>query len=440
MPQLFGLVQHLERDNTLWLLLVLPLVGILASVLGRPNALRISGRSGVRAVGLAIALGAVGMALWNASKLASLPQGSRYLHWHGWQMAKGGSVSFDFDLALDPLSAALIVLLTLANAFVHLRVFSRSNQASAHRFVTLSNLGLFSLLLLALADGFVPMLIGWQGIGVCAWLQTSLQSRKADQANVSGHIFLLNRVGDIALLVGAVVLLWGLGGKWLPDGVYQPDLHPRFVTVTDGASHPASDTLPASKSSGMAKLTFTAAPGTEVYLDNAPLGVSPIVKQSIEASRHSVRLVPEGAQDAHELNWFLTPPDTETTIVPIGPTLVFRQIRDQLSLHDEQGRHLLHDALRSKRLFGTDIVTLACLFFGLAIGAQVAALTVSLRLRGETFSWLPPAMLTVAALYPMARLWFLFSLARTNVLLLATTIALSIMVTLSHRQLRGTAR
>lgn len=425
MPQYFGNVQRLELSSTLWLVLLPPLLGAVTAALvtiRRGDTLK----ARLPLLSLLAALGSLALALWHVTTLLSLPGGGRHLYRHGWQMARIGSLSFDFGLALDPLSAAALLVTTAAGVTLHLALTRRAEVkgAEAHRFTSL-HLGLFSALLFILGDGFVPMLFGLHGLGLSSLMVAGKSKTKS---------FIVHRLGEAGLMAGSLVLLWGLGGRWLPDGIYQPDLEPRFVAVTSGGEERGAELSPIEHAGDEASmLTFATLPGAELHLNHAPLGSSPLVRAPIEAARHSVRLVPGGTDDEYEVNWFLAKPGAEVAIAPIGPTLVFREIRDQLNLQDDEGRMHFYESLRHKRLFGISLIALVCALFcapALAQAAQFRGFLSRRDAQGFSLSgYFQAALALIASVYLLARLWFLFSL--TNIaaeIIIALVVASAVLI------------
>jgi len=394
MPQISGIVQRLEPSATLWVLPLVPLLGFLlvALVGGRAKSEAL-----LRKLGLAFALGTLGVVVWQSVSLYGLPEDGRHLYWHGWQMARAGSVSFDFGLRLDSISAPASLVVAALLAVASLKVGSARELACLL-------LGASSALLFVLGDGFVPMLFGLQGVGLALyWMGGAALPSLATRA------IALHQIGVASLLTGGVLLLWGLGGRWLADGVYQPDLQPRFAAL------PVGESSSITTSDDAALLTFTASPGALLYLDNAPFGTSPFVRERIEPGRHSVRIETGPADPAHEVNWFVTERGKETSIAPIGPTLAFREIHDQLDFRDEATGLRGSDALAGKKLFGLRLVTLACLFFCVPVLALVAQLAAFARHR-QRFAGVSIAAAAVGTtvVYLLARTWFLFALTQAS--------------------------
>lgn len=406
MPEISGIVQRLEPSPALGALLLVPLVGFLFFALIARKGSRNEGL--LRKLGLALSFGTLALVIWQSVSLYGLPDDGRHLYWHGWQMARAGSVHFDFALALDSLSAAASLVVTL------LLVLASLNATSTRHFACIY-LGAFSALLFVLANGFVPMLLGLQGMGLALfWMSGSLPS-------LATRAFALQQLAVASLLAGALVLLWGLGGRWLADGIYQPDLQARFVALpTGGSSEEPITTSPGDP----ALLSFTAWPGALLHLDYAPFDSSPFVRRPIEPGRHSVRIESGPTEPWYEVNWFVTEAGKETTIAPIGPSFGFREIRDQLGFFDETARATLGDVLAGKKLFGLRLVILACLFFCVPIAAMLTQLVAFARHRESLPGYaIAAAVLGTSAIYLLSRLWFLFALTQASTLIILGLVA-----------------
>ena len=407
MPEISGTVQRLEPSTTLWLLPLVPLVGFLFfALIGR----RQSGPL-VHKLGLVFALGTLGIGIWQSATLYDLPEKARFLFWHGWPMARAGSVSLDFALGLDPLSAAVSLVVAALLVVASLRAASAQRLACLH-------LGAFSALLLALGDGFVPMLFGLQGLGLALFWMSG-----ASLPSLATRGLALHQLAVASLLAGGLLVLWGLGGRWLADGIYQADLQPRYAAL------PVEDAgigLPSAGDSAL--LTFTSSPGALLYLDNAPFAYSPFVREPIEPGRHYVRIEPGPAEPAYEVNWFVTQPGKETSIAYIGPTVSFREIRDQLGFVDDATRTSFGQLFASKKLFGLPLVTLACVLFCIPVVALVAQLAAFARhRRGIAGFPFAVAALAIAAVYLLARLWFFFELTQASTSYLVGLVAVGLL-------------
>ncbi|HKQ68661.1 MAG TPA: proton-conducting transporter membrane subunit, partial [Polyangiaceae bacterium] len=455
MPEFTGPVQHVELSTTLWLIPLMPLLGCVinlffgrklqASGFGQALAKKLHvGSFGVSLVAIGAMLAAFALSIAHVAKVISLPHEARYLYCHAWQMVRIGSVEFNFDFGLDPLSSVMILIITGIGSLIHIYAAAYMATEKAYwRFFTYLNLFVFSMLLLVLGDGFMVMFFGWEGVGLCSYLLIGFWYEDYQKASAGMKAFVTNRVGDWGFVVGLMLIFWGLGGSWLSGGFYQPDNLARLsvVTVEEGghaAHEEAGHALPhaeagheaPSPKSGPAYLTFTAFPGAEVYLDNAqtPLARSPFVKREVKPGHHAIRVVPGGGVDDQEIPAALTPAGTETVVAVVGPTLVFRQLHDQLVMKDNRGQEVLREALTSKTVWGgISLVTLACICF--FIGATGKSAQIPL------YVWLPDAMagptpvsalihaatMVTAGVYMIARMSWLFSLSSTASAVVALT-------------------
>jgi len=461
MPEFTGPVQHVELSTTLWLIVLLPLLGCVINLFfgrklqasgfgaGWAKSLHI-GSFGVSAVAIGAMLVSFALAVLHVVKLALLPHDARYLYCHAWQMVRMGSVEFNFDFALDPLSAVMILIITGVGSLIH--IYSAGYMAtekSYWRFFTYLNLFVFSMLLLVLGDGFIVMFFGWEGVGLCSYLLIGFWYQDYKKASAGMKAFVANRVGDWGFVVGLMLLFWGLGGSWLQGGFYQPDNLQRLAVVsveTDeheaGEEHGGAPRGRAAgkKLEGEASLTMTAFPGASVYLDGArtPFASSPFVKHPLRAGHHTLRIVPGGGVDDQELPSATIEAGGESMIAIVGPTLAFRQLHDQLVVKDSRGQQVLRESLTSKTVWGgISLVTLACIC--LFIGATGKSAQIPL------FVWLPDAMagptpvsalihaatMVTAGVYMVARLAWLFSLSPTACATVAMTGALTALLAAS---------
>jgi NADH-quinone oxidoreductase subunit L len=492
MPEFTGPVQHVELSTTLWLIPLLPLVGCVinlffgralqASDFGKDLSRKFHiGSFGVTAVAVGAMLGAFALSVFHVAKLIALPAEARYLYCHNWQMVRIGSVEFNFDFGLDPLSAVMILIITGVGSLIHIYAAAYMETEKAYwRFFTYLNLFVFSMLLLVLGDGFIVMFFGWEGVGLCSYLLIGFWYEDYKKASAGMKAFVTNRVGDWGFVVGLLLLFWGLGGSWLQGGFYQPDNLARLAIVSSeveehgGAAHGAAaqgakahtrgaapghgaesaapghgaatkagdgghGESPSGASArkvtgGKAYLTLTAFPGAAVYIDGAttPLGISPFVKREVRPGVHSLRIVPGGAVEDQEIPSATIEAGNESVIAVVGSTLVFRQLHDQLVVRDRTGQHVLRDALMSKTVWGgISLITLACVCF--FIGATGKSAQIPL------YVWLPDAMagptpvsalihaatMVTAGVYMIARMSWLFALSPTASAIVACTGALT---------------
>jgi NADH-quinone oxidoreductase subunit L len=119
----------------------------------------------------------------------------------------------------DPLSAAMTVMITLVGTLIHIYSIGYMHKDEGYwRFFSFMNLFMFSMLTLVLADNFVLMFVGWEGVGLCSYLLISFWYKDLKNAGAGMKAFLVNRVGDFGFLIGMLALLWAGGGGWNAAG------------------------------------------------------------------------------------------------------------------------------------------------------------------------------------------------------------------------------
>jgi NADH-quinone oxidoreductase subunit L len=202
----------------LWPILLAPLAGaVFNACAGRPLQRRL-GRGVVQAVALAAVLAAAAFAVAAVVRLLALPASERHLVDRLWTLLAVGPLHVDLALALDPLSAVMILVITLVGALIHVYAIGYMQaDENAWRFFAYLNLFVFAMLLLVLADSLLLCFFGWEGVGLCSYLLIGYWYHHLPNAHAARKAFLVNRVGDAGLLIGVCLLFWSLAGAFAPE-------------------------------------------------------------------------------------------------------------------------------------------------------------------------------------------------------------------------------
>jgi len=118
-----------------------------------------------------------------------------------------GSISIPMGLRIDPLSVTMMLVVTGVGTLIH--VFSIAYMADDERygrFFTYLNLFTFAMLILVLANNYVLMFVGWEGVGLCSYLLIGFWFERVSAAQAGKKAFLVNRVGDFGFLLGMFAL------------------------------------------------------------------------------------------------------------------------------------------------------------------------------------------------------------------------------------------
>ena len=108
-----------------------------------------------------------------------------------------GVLRVDFGLQLDALSVCFLLLITGVGALIHVySVGYMSHDPERRRFFAYLNLFVAAMLVLVLADNYLGLYLGWEGVGLASYLLIGFWSYKPSAATAAKKAFIVNRVGD----------------------------------------------------------------------------------------------------------------------------------------------------------------------------------------------------------------------------------------------------
>src|ERR1044071_308415 len=152
-----------------------------------------------RLIGL-IACGSVGISTLVAFYLALKPGGAlrstEPVFDHLWTWIQVGSFRADFGLAMDRLSGTYALFITFVGFLIHVFAVGYMHEDGGfYRFFAYLNLFMFAMLTLILADNFLLMFVGWEGVGLCSYLLIGFYIDKKEAGDAAKKAFITNRVG-----------------------------------------------------------------------------------------------------------------------------------------------------------------------------------------------------------------------------------------------------
>ncbi len=190
-------------DGYLWLIPAFPLAGVLVNgLVGHRLPRAVSG-----AVACLAVLGSAVVSVAGLLQLLQSPPHAREIHQTLFPWIATGSFRTSVSLLLDPLSAVMACVVTVVGFLIH--VYSTGYMAHDpryHRYFTCLNLFTFSMLMLVLADNFLLMFVGWEGVGLCSYLLIGFWFERHSAASAGKKAFLVNRVGDFGFLLGMLFI------------------------------------------------------------------------------------------------------------------------------------------------------------------------------------------------------------------------------------------
>ncbi|WP_206184481.1 NADH-quinone oxidoreductase subunit L [Thermoactinospora rubra] len=121
-------------------------------------------------------------------------------------------------LLVDPLSVSFALLITGVGSLIHIySIGYMAHDPARRRFFAYLNLFVAAMLLLVLADNYVGLFIGWEGVGLASYLLIGFWYFKPSAAVAAKKAFVVNRVGDFGLLVGMFVIWTTFGTLTFKD-------------------------------------------------------------------------------------------------------------------------------------------------------------------------------------------------------------------------------
>ena len=124
-----------------------------------------------------------------------------------------GSWSVKFGLLADPLSILFVLLITGVGSLIHVySIGYMSHDDRRRRFFAYLNLFVAAMLTLVLADNYLVLFLGWEGVGLASYLLISFWAHKPSAARAGNKAFIVNRVGDLGLMM-AIFTMFAMFGS-----------------------------------------------------------------------------------------------------------------------------------------------------------------------------------------------------------------------------------
>src|SRR5207237_6865053 len=118
----------------------------------------------------------------------------------------------DFAYQLDQLSMVMLLVVTGVGFLIHIySVGYMAHEGGYYRFFSYLNLFMFFMLTLVLANNYLLMFIGWEGVGLASYLLIGFWFVKDSAASAGKKAFIVNRVGDFGFLIGLFLLIKHFG-------------------------------------------------------------------------------------------------------------------------------------------------------------------------------------------------------------------------------------
>jgi NADH-quinone oxidoreductase subunit L len=190
-----------------WLVPALPLVVAIVNLFAGRRLGRVAGVLASAAVGISFL---VSIAAFLSLLGASVDE--RVVTEHLFDWISVGNFDVAAQLRLDPLSATMILVITGVGLLIHIYAIGYMEGDPRYgRFFAYLNLFVFFMLLLVLADNYLILYVGWEGVGLCSYLLIGFWFEKTENASAAKKAFITTRIGDTAMLIGLALIVSKFG-------------------------------------------------------------------------------------------------------------------------------------------------------------------------------------------------------------------------------------
>jgi NADH-quinone oxidoreductase subunit L len=214
----------------------------------------------------------------------------------------------DAGFLLDPLSSIWLLFVTGVGMLIHIySIGYMAHEGGYYRFFGYLNLFMFSMLTLILANNYVLMFVGWEGVGLCSYLLIGFYFQRKSASDAANKAFIVNRIGDAGFILGMFFIAWVCGSL-------------RFVDVTGFAREHAAGLMGNPVITAATLLLFVGACGKSaqlplyVWLPDAMEGPTPV-----SALIHAATMVTAGVYMVARSNaLFVLAPKSMMVVAIVG--------------------------------------------------------------------------------------------------------------------------
>ena len=189
----------MQMQNYFILITVLPLLGFLINILfgKKINSEKFSGWLSSVFVLVPFLIGVAAL-----FQLMSLPEDSRKIIFTYFDWISAGTLTVNYSYFIDPLSLVMILVVTGIGFLIHVYSIGYMHGDEEYaKFFAYLNLFIFAMLHLIIADNFLLVFLGWEGVGLCSYLLIGFWYEKKFTGDAAKKAFIVNRIGDFGFLI-----------------------------------------------------------------------------------------------------------------------------------------------------------------------------------------------------------------------------------------------
>lgn len=194
-------------DN-FWILLIFPLAGSLFNgIVGKKLSTHL-----VSLIGCGSVLFSFLVSMACFVELLAIPSHDRVVRNSLFTWIEAGSFSSSFSFLIDPLSIVMILIVTGVGFLIHVySVTYMKGESGYYRYFSYLNLFIFMMSILVLADNYLLMFVGWEGVGLCSYLLIGYYFDTRVAGDAAKKAFIVNRIGDVGFILGVFLIFQSFG-------------------------------------------------------------------------------------------------------------------------------------------------------------------------------------------------------------------------------------
>ena len=212
-----------------WLIPVFPAIGFMINGLfGRSLGKKVVSWVGPSVIGLSFLT-----SILIFFELIGRPASERLFEKVIFDWVVSGSFQTVIGYQIDPLSILMALVVSGVSFFIHIYSVGYMHDDPGYtRYFTYLNLFVFMMLNLILANNFLLMFVGWEGVGLCSYLLIGFWYEKDSAANAGKKAFVVNRVGDFGFILGIFLLFIHFGTLDFTDIFGSLQKNPHLLDTT----------------------------------------------------------------------------------------------------------------------------------------------------------------------------------------------------------------
>ena len=154
----------------------------------------------------------------------TLPYTERFAPW-----IQAGPFRADFAFSLDQLTLVMLLIVTGVGFLIHIySIGYMAHEEGFWRFFAYLNLFMFFMLTLVLAENFLLVFVGWEGVGLASYLLIGFYFTRTSAANAGKKAFVVNRIGDFGFLLAMFLTFAHFGTLSFQPVFAQIAAHPEY--------------------------------------------------------------------------------------------------------------------------------------------------------------------------------------------------------------------